>query len=58
MDIKKAIEYAKIALHNLRICNGTVITEDALESEMWVLYRLYDYEQIHNECKKKKKGEI
>lgn len=57
MDIKKAIEYAEIALRNLLICNGTILNPDTLESEMWMVYRLYNDEQIHKEVLKMKKEE-
>lgn len=57
MDIKQAIEYAKISLANMQVCDGTKISPDSLEAEMWITYRLYDYEQIHNESIKLKKGE-
>ena len=57
MDIKKAIEYAKIALRNLQVCNGSTLNPDSLEAEMWVVYRLYDDEKIHEENIKLKKGE-
>ncbi|MBR0491025.1 MAG: hypothetical protein IJJ82_03140 [Clostridia bacterium] len=57
MDIKQAIEYAKISLSNMLTCNASIISPDSLEAEMWITYRLYDYEQIHNENIKLKKGE-
>ena len=57
MDIKKAIEYAKVSLRNLQICKGSILTPDSLESEMWMVYRLYDDEQIHKEVIRMKKGE-
>lgn len=58
MDIKKAIEYAKISLRNLTVCNGTIINPDSLEAEMWIVYRLYDDNQIHEEnIKLKKEGQ-
>lgn len=57
MDIKKAIEYAKVSLRNLQICKGSILNPDSLESEMWMVYRLYDDEQIHKEVIKMKKGE-
>lgn len=58
MDIKKAIEYAKVALKNLTICDGNAITPNSLEAEMWIIYRLYDEKQVHDEVIKMKKGEI
>ena len=57
MDIKKAIEYAKVSLRNLQLCSGSIVNPEALETEMWIVYRLYDDEQIHNESLKAKKGE-
>ena len=57
MDIKKAIEYAKISLRNLLTCNGSILNEDSLEAEMWMVYRLYDDDEIHAENLKLKKGE-
>ena len=56
MDIKKAIEYAKVSLRNLLTCNGSIVDTDSLESEMWMIYRIYDDEQIHKECLDLKKG--
>lgn len=58
MDIKKAIEYAKIALRNLQLSNGSTLNPDSLEAEMWVVYRLYDDKKIHEENLKLKKGEV
>lgn len=49
MDIKKAIEYAKVSLRNLLLCDESILDPDTLESEMWMLYRLYDDRQIHRE---------
>ena len=57
MDIKKAIEYAKVSLRNLLTCNGSILNEDSLEDEMWMVYRLYDDNQIHTENIKMKKGD-
>lgn len=57
MDIKQAIEYAKISLRNLIMCSANIISPDTLEAEMWMVYRLYDYEEIHKENLKLKKGE-
>lgn len=57
MDIKKAIEYAKVSLRNMMICNASIISPNALEDEMWAIYRLYDEEQIHTENIKMKRRE-
>ena len=57
MDIKKAIEYAKLSLRNLMICNASIISPNALEDEMQAIYRLYDDEQIHTENINMKRGE-
>ena len=57
MDIRKAIEYARVSLSNILICNGSILSLDALEAEMWIVYRLYDEEEIHRANLKLKKGE-
>ena len=53
MDIKKAIEYAKVSLRNLLLCDKSILNPEMLESEMWIVYRLYDDEQISKEANKK-----
>lgn len=49
MDIKKAIEYAQVALKLTMNENKKEITAKQLSANMWLAYYMYDETQIH--CK-------
>ena len=53
MDIKKAIEYAQVALKKVQEenkINNKQLTAKQLGETMWLMYYLYDEEQIHQKA--------
>lgn len=55
MDIKKAIEYAQVALKKVQEENkihNKQLTAKQLGEAMWLMYYIYDDEQIHQKATK------
>lgn len=51
MDIKKAVEYAQVSLKKVQEenkINNKQLTAKQLGETMWLMYYMYDYEQIHS----------
>ena len=49
MNIKKAIEYAQVALKKVQNENK-VVTAKQLGETMWLMYYLYDNDSIHQKA--------
>lgn len=54
MDIKKAIEYAQVALKKVQKENAIQkreLTAKQLGEYMWQMYQCYDFDEIHYKAK-------
>ena len=53
MDIKKAVEYALVSLKKVQEenkINNKQLTAKQLGETMWLMYYMYDDEQIHSKA--------
>jgi len=53
MDIKKAVEYAQVSLKKVQEenkINNKQLTAKQLGETMWLMYYMYDDEQIHSKA--------
>ena len=53
MDIKKAVEYAQVSLKKVQEenkINTKQLTAKQLGETMWLMYYMYDDEQIHSKA--------